>query len=166
MEKLLWSKDIFGSKLEITRGNDLIGNIQWNNMISPKARAIINGRYFILNRDIFLSKLEIYDSNDHALLGSIMVNVFNPKSDVVLNGKRFELEISNFWQSCWAWKFNGEEIITYTSNEFVLKEKGEINLFTTCNEEVEVLILLGLFVRNQFVILMLLMLFIVFIILL
>jgi len=156
MEKLKWTKDIFGSKLEIKQGNEQIGNIQWENMVSSKAQAMINGKLFTLNREFFLSKLEIYDANDHSLLGMVMVNMFNPRSNVVINGKRFELEIQNFWQSRWSWKFNGTEIITFTSNEFITKDKGEIELATLANDEIEILILLGLFVRNQFVLFMLL----------
>jgi hypothetical protein len=161
MEKLQWTKNVFGAKLEIRRRNELIGSIRWENMVSSKAQAMIAGRLFIMNREFFLSKLEIYDANDQSLLGMVMINIFNPRSDVVINGKRFELEIQNFWQSRWSWKFNGSEIITYTSNEFLSKDKGEIELFTTFNEEVEILILLGLFVRNQFVLFMLLLLLIV-----
>jgi hypothetical protein len=156
MEKLQWTKDILGSKLELRRGNEQIGKINWDNVFSSKAQAIINGKLFTLNREFFLSKLEIYDANDQSLLGTIMVNLFNPKSDIIINGKRFELEIQNFWQSRWSWKYNGTEIISFTSNEFITKDKGEIELFTSCNDEVEILILLGLFVRNQFVLFMLL----------
>ena len=166
MEKLHWIKNIFGSKLEILQGTETVGKIQWENMVSSRAQAIINGKLFVLNREFFLSKLEIYDANDQSLLGTVMVNVFNPRSDVVLNGKRFELEIQNFWQSRWSWKYNGVEIITFTSNEFITKDKGDIELHTTCNDEVDILILLGLFVRNQFVLFMLLLfLVVVFIIL-
>ncbi len=164
MEKLKWTKDIFGSKLELRQGNELIGKIQWENMVSAKAQAMINGKLFILNREFFLSKMEIYDANDQSLLGSVMVNLFNPRSDVVINGKRFELEIKNFYQSHWAWKYNGAEIIRFSSNEFITKDKGEIELLTSCNEEIEVLILLGLFVRNQFVLYMLLILLILLVI--
>jgi hypothetical protein len=96
MEKLKWTKDIFGSKLELMQGNELIGKIQWENMVSAKAQAMINGKLFTLNREFFLSKMEIYDANDQSLLAMVMVNVFNPRSDVVINGKRFELEIKNF----------------------------------------------------------------------
>ncbi len=156
MEKLVWSKDIFGSKLEIRQGADSIGKINWDNMLSSKAQAMINGKFFTLNREWFLSKLEIFDGNSQALLGQVMVNIFNPRSDVVINGKRFELEIKNFYQSRWSWKYKGEEIIIFTSNEFITKDKGTIELATTCNEEVEILILLGLFVRNQFILFMLL----------
>lgn len=160
MDKLHWTKDIFGSKLELREDGNLIGNIRWENMVSSRAQAMINGKLFVLNREFFLSKLEIYDANDQSLLGMVMINLFNPRSDVVINGKCFGLEIQNFWQSRWSWKFNGTEIITYTSNEFITKEKGEIELFTTLNDDTEILILLGLFVRNQFVLLMLLLLFI------
>ncbi|MFW6310437.1 MAG: hypothetical protein ACOC1D_04975 [Prolixibacteraceae bacterium] len=160
MEKLIWSKEVFGSKLEIKRKDELIGKIEWENMISSKAQAMIYGRLFTLNREFFMSKLEIYDANDQSLLGMVMINLFNPRSDVVINRKRFELEIQNFWQSRWSWKFNGNEIITYKSNGFITKEKGEIELFTTISEEVEVLILLGLFVRNQFILLMIVLLFV------
>lgn len=161
MEKLSWTKNIFGSKLEINRGTEQIGNIKWGNMVSSKAHAMINGKLFTLNREFFMSKLEIYDSNDNALLGSVLINIFNPKSNVVINGKRFELEIKNFWQSKWSWNFNGAELITFTTNEFILKEKGEIQLVTQCNEEIEILILMGLFVRNQFVLYMLFIIFLV-----
>lgn len=156
MEKLQWTKNIFGSKLEIKQGGEQIGKIQWENMVSSKAQAMINGKLFTLDREFFLSKLEIYDANDQSLLATVMVNMFSPRSDVVINGKRFELEIHNFWQSRWSWKFNGSEIITFTSNEFITKDKGDIELSTSCNEEVEILILLGLFVRNQFILFMLL----------
>lgn len=162
MEKLRWTKDIFGSKLELKQGNERIGKIQWENMVSSKAQALINGKLFTLSREFFLSKLEIYDSNDQSLLGTVMVNIFNPRSDVLLNGKRFELEIQNFWQSRWSWKYNGTEIITFTSNEFITKDKGEIELSTAVTEEVEILILLGLFVRNQFILFMLLILVVLF----
>ncbi len=161
MDKLQWTKEIFGSKLELKRGHEIIGNIQWENMLSSKAQAIINGKLFMLNREFFLSKLEIYDANDQSLLATVMVNLFNPKSDVVINGKRFELEINNFWQSQWSWKFNGGEIIRYCSNEFITKDKGEVEIYSPLNEETEILILLGLFVRNQFVLFMLLILLIV-----
>lgn len=161
MDKLQWSKDVFGSRLEIRRGLELIGKIQWENMLSSKAQAMINGKLFTLNREFFLSKLEIYDANDQSLLGMVMVNLFNPRSNVIINGKYFELEISNLWQSRWSWKFNGDIIISYTSNEFITKDKGDIELYTALNDEVEILILLGLFVRNQFVLFMLLILAIV-----
>jgi len=161
MEKLSWTKDIFGSKLEIRQGASKIGSISWDNMLSSQAQAMINGKLFTLNREFFLSKLEIYDSNSQSLLGTIMINFFNTRSDVLINGKRFELEIKNFWQSRWSWKFNGNDIISYTSHEFVTKDKGSIELATPINDEVEILILLGLFVRNQFILFMLLILLIV-----
>jgi hypothetical protein len=160
MEQLFWSKNLFGNKLSLSRGQDPIGHIVWDNFFSSRAHATINGRRFFLNREFMLSKIEIYDSSNQALLGSIMVNLFNPRSDVVINGKRFELEIKNFWQSRWSWKFNGAEIITYQSNELLSHDKGIIELFTTCNEEVEILLLIGLFVRNQFVLFMILLIII------
>lgn len=161
MEKLHWTKDVFGAKLELRQGFDQVGSIHWDNMISSRAQAIINGKLFLLNREFFLSKLEIFDANDQSLLGTVMVNIFNPRSDVVIDGKRFELEIQNFWQSRWSWKYNGTEIITFTSNEFITKDKGDIELHTACNDDVEILILLGLFVRNQFILFMLLILMLV-----
>jgi len=164
METLSWTKEIFGTKLEIYREDNKIGSITWDNMLGAQAQAIINGRLFALNREFFLSKLEIHDANSQALLASIMVNLFNPKSDIIFNGKRFELEIQNFWQSRWAWKFNGNEIITYTANEFITKDKGTIKLASPINEEVEILILLGLFVRNQFVLFMLLIIMVLFLV--
>ena len=166
MEKLQWTKDIFGSKLEIRQGNERIGKIHWENMISSKAQAMINGKLFTLNREFFLSKMEIYDANDRSLLGMVMVNLFSPRSDVVINGKRFELEIQNFWQSRWSWKYNGVEIVKFTSQEFITKDKGIIELTTACNEEIEILILLGLFVRNQFILFMLLLLLILLLVIL
>lgn len=156
MEKLKWSKDIFGSKLIISQGFEQVGNINWESMVGAKAQAMINGKLFTLNREFFLSKLEIYDGNSQTLLGMVMVNMFSPRSDVLINGKRFELEIKNFWQSKWSWKYKGEEIITFTSHEFITKDKGTIEMKTGCSEEVEVLILLGLFVRNQFILFILL----------
>lgn len=156
MEKLKWTKNIFGSKLVIRQGDAEIGKINWENMVSSKAQAVINGRLFTLNREFFLSKLEIFSANDQSLLGMVMINMFSPRTDVVINGKRFELEIQNFWQSRWSWKFNGEEIIVFTSNEFITKDKGDIELSSGFTEEIEILILLGLFVRNQFVLFMLL----------
>ena len=164
MERLSWTKDIFGSKLDILQGNEKIGNINWESMLSSKAQAIINGRLFALNREFFLSKLEIYDGNSQALLATIMMNFLNTRSDVIINGKRFVLEVKNFWQSRWSWKFDGNDIITYTSHEFITKDKGTIELATPITEEVEILILLGLFVRNQFILLILLALLIVLII--
>jgi len=166
MDKLQWTKEVFGPKLEIRHGEELIGSIRWENMVSSRAQAMINGKLFVLNREFFLSKLEIYDANDQSLLGMVMINLFNPRSDVVINGKRFELEIQNFWQSRWSWKFNGVEMITYTSNEFLSKDKGEVELYTAVNDEVEILILLGLFVRNQFILFMLLILIIIILIVL
>jgi len=129
MERYVWTKGIFKNQLEITHGSERIGSIVWERLIGAKAHALINGRRFFLNREFFLSKLEIYDANTDALLGSIMINLFNPKSDIIINGKRFELEIKNFWQSRWSWKFNGDELITYQSHEFLSKEKGTIEVF-------------------------------------
>lgn len=166
MYKLEWNKNIFGANLEITRAGEPVGSIRWQNMISGKARAEFRGKTFFITRDIITSRLEIFDSKDNALLGRLSVNPFNPRSDLVVNGKRFELDIKNFWQSRWAWKFNGVEIVTFTSNEFIIRDKGEIELFSACNEEVEILILLGLVIRNQFILIILLLVLIVILIIL
>ncbi len=166
MEKLVWSKRISGSKLEIRHTGEVIGSISWDSLLSSRAQAMINGKLFILNREFFLSKLEIYDANDRSLLGTVMINLFNPRNDVVINGKRFELEVQNFWQSRWAWKFSNTEIISYNSDEFLFKNRGEIELSTKVCDEVEILILLGLFVRNQFILLLLIVLIIIVLILL
>ena len=119
MERYFWSKGILKNQLEITRGSEQIGSIVWESLVGSKAHGMINGHRFILDRQFFLSKLEIYDANNQSLLGTIMINLFNPKSDIIINGKRFELEVKNFWQSRWSWKFNGDELITYQSNEFL-----------------------------------------------
>ena len=156
MEQLFWSKKLFGNKLILTRGQETIGSIVWDNFFSSRAHATINGRRFLLNREFFLSRLEIYDTNNQSLLGSIMINIFNPRSDVIINGKRFELEIKNFWQSRWSWKFNGSELITYQSNEMLSHDKGQIEIFSSHNEEIEILLLMGLFVRNQSLLFMIL----------
>ena len=158
MEIYFWSKGILKNQLEIFHGSERIGSIVWESLIGSKAHGMINGRRFILSREFFLSKLEIYDANNQALLGTIMINLFNPKSDIIINGKRFELEVKNFWQSRWSWKFNGDELITYQSHEFLSKDKGTIEVFTASTEEIEILLLLGLFVRNQFILFMLLIL--------
>ncbi len=164
MEKLFWTKGIFKNQLQITRNNEIIGSIEWKNMFSSEALATLKGRRFILNRDFFLSKLEIADANNQAPLVQIMINLFNPKSDLIINGKRFELEIKNFWQSRWAWKFNGQEVIIFQSNELLSKDKGQIEIYSGDTEELEVLVLLGLFVRNQLILFMLLILFIILVI--
>ena len=161
MERYEWSKGILKNNLEIKLGAEQIGSVVWESLVGSKAQGIIKGRRFLLNREFFLSKLEIYDANNHALLGTIMINLFNPRSEIIINGKRFELEVKNFWQSRWSWKFNGDELSTYQSNEFLTKDKGTIEVFTACTEEIEILLLLGLFVRNQFVLFML-MIFILF----
>lgn len=156
MEKLEWNKNILGITLEITRGAESLGSIRWNNLFSNKAKAGFRGKTFYLNRDLLSSRLEI--SDEKVLLGRLNLSLFNPASDVVINGKRFELEMKNFWQSRWAWKFNGTEIISFTSNEFLLKDKGTIELFSACNEEVEILILLGLVMRTQYILVVMLLL--------
>ena len=158
MERYFWSKGILKNQLEIMHGSERIGSIVWESLIGSKAHGMIKGLRFVLNREFFLSKLEIYDANNQALLGSVMINLFNPKSDIIINGKRFELEIRNFWQSRWSWKFNGDELITYQSNEFLTKDKGTIEVYTGNTEEIEILLLLGLFVRNQFILFMLMIL--------
>lgn len=155
MERYEWSKGIFGKHLQIMHRNEQIGWVVWESLVGAKAHGSIKGRRFTLNREFFLSKLEIYDANNQALLGTIMISLFNPKSDIIINGKRFELEIKNFWQSRWSWKFNGDELITYQSHEFLTKDKGTIEIFTANTEEIEILLLLGLFVRNQFILFML-----------
>lgn len=164
MERYYWSKPVLGRHLEITRGNEPIGSVVWESSIGSKAYGTIDGHRFMLNRDFFISKLEIYDTNNGALLGTIMINLFNPRSEIIVNGKRFELEIKNFWQSRWSWKFNGDELISYQSNEFLSKDKGMIEVYTGNTEEIEILLLLGLFVRNQLILFMLIILLLVIIV--
>ena len=162
MERYEWSKGILKNNLEIRQGNEQIGSVVWESLIGSKAQGIIRNHSFILTREFFLSKLQIYDDNTGALLGTIMINLFNPRSEIVINGKQFELEVKNFWQSRWSWKFNGDELITYQSNEFLVKDRGVIEVYTAFTDEIAILFLLGLFVRNQFVLFML-MIFILFI---
>lgn len=156
MDRLIWSKGLLKNRLTIARGTERVGIIDWNSLLSNEALATLRGRRFLLSRDFFLSKLEIYDANNQALLATIMINLLDPKGDLILNGKRFELEIKNFWQSRWAWKFNGQEIIVFTSHELLTKDRGSIDVLVPDSDETEVLILLGLFVRNQLVLFMLL----------
>ena len=165
MDRLIWTKGLLKNKLTITRNSEQIGVIDWSSFFSSDALATINGRRFLLSRDFFLSKLEISDATNQASLAILMINLFNPKSDLVLNGKRFELEIKNFWQSRWAWKFNGQEIIIFQSHEFLTKDRGSIEIYSSDAEELEVLILLGLFVRNQLVLFMLFIFLVVLIVL-
>jgi hypothetical protein len=155
MERYFWSKGVLKNNLEIVHGSELIGSIVWESLVGSKAHGMLNNRQFILNREFFLSKLEIYDANTEALLGTIMVSLFNPRSEIVINGKRFELEVKNFWQSRWSWKFNGDELMTYQSHEFLSKDRGTIEVYTANTEEIEILLLLGLFIRNQFILFML-----------
>lgn len=155
MDRLLWSKGLLKSTLTVTRNAEQIGAIRWNGLLSSDAIATLKGRRFVLRREFFLSKLELYDTTNQSLMASMMINLFNPRTDLILNGKRFELEIKNFWQSRWAWKFNGQEIIVFTSHEFLTKDSGSIDIFSSDSEELEILILLGLFVRNQLVLFML-----------
>jgi hypothetical protein len=164
MERYYWSKGVLKNNLEIVHGTERIGSIVWESLIGSKAHGMLNNRRFILNREFFLSKLEIYDANTEALLGTIMVNLFNPRSEIVINGKRFELEVKNFWQSRWSWKFNGDELITYQSDEFLSKDRGTIEVFIANTEETEILLLLGLFIRNQFILFMLMLLILLLII--
>ena len=166
MERYFWSKGILKNNLEILHGSERIGFIVWESLVGSKAHGMINDHRFILNREFFLSKLEIYDANNQALLGTIMINLFNPKSEIIINGKRFELEVKNFWQSRWSWKFNGDELITYQSQEFLSKDKGTVEVFTACTDEIEILLLLGLFVRNQFILFMLMILILLLIVIL
>ena len=158
MERYFWSKGILKNQLEIFHGSERMGSIVWESLLGSKAHGLINDRRFILNREFFLSKLEIYDASNQFLLGTIMINLFNPRSEIIINGKRFELEVKNFWQSRWSWKFNGDELITYQSQEFLSKDKGTIEVYTASTEEIEILLLLGLFVRNQFMLFMLMVL--------
>jgi hypothetical protein len=166
MERLEWNKNIFGANLEITRGDEIVGSVQWQNMFSNKARAEFRGKTFFINRDLLFSRLEVFDGKAQALIGRLSLNPFHPRSDIIVNGKRFELEMKNFWQSRWVWKFNGDEIVTFTSNEFIIRDKGVIELYSACNEEVEILILLGLVLRNQFILVILLLLLILVLVLL
>jgi len=166
MERYIWSKGILKNHLEIIHGSEQIGSVVWESTFSSRAHGMVNGHRFLLCREFFLSKLEIYDANNQALLGTVLINLFSPKSDIIINGKRFELEIKNFWQSRWSWKFNGNELITYQSNEFLSKDKGTIEVCTGCTEEIEILLLLGLFVRNQLVLFMLMILVLLIIVIL
>ncbi len=158
MARLEWNKNIFGANLEITRGDEIVGSVQWQSMFSNKARAEFRGKTFFISRDLLLFRLEVFDGKTQSLIGRLSVNLFHPRSDIIVNGKRFELEMKNFWLSRWVWKFNGDEIITFTSNESIISEKGAIELFSACNEEVEILILLGLVLRSQFILIILLLL--------
>jgi hypothetical protein len=85
MERYVWSKGIFKNQLEILHGSEQIGSIVWESLIGSKAHGLIKGRRFILNREFFLSKLEIYDGKSNELLGTIMVNLFNPRSEIIIN---------------------------------------------------------------------------------
>lgn len=161
MEKLGWYKEILGTRLFIVRGDETIGLFQWKNLFSGKATAEFRGKTFLITSDIIASRLEISDGKDQALLAKLSVNPFNPRSEIIVNGKRFELEMKNFWQSGWSWNFNGTPIISFTSNEFITRDKGDIELFTTCNDEVEILILMGLALRNQFVLIILFLLLLI-----
>ena len=85
MERYEWSKGILKNNLQIMHGSEQIGSVIWESLIGAKAHGMIKGRRFLLNREFFLSKLEIYDANNQALLGTIMINLFNPKSDIIIN---------------------------------------------------------------------------------
>ncbi len=166
MSKLRWTKNITGSRLDIWKDDELAGTIRWEGLLNKSARAILFGKSFILRRELIFSKVEIYDSDGQSLLGTITINPFTTRQDIVINGKRFELEIHNLWQSRWSWKFNGAEIISFSANPAITKDSGSIDMCTTCNNEVDILILLGLVVRNQFITFLLILILIILLIIL
>jgi hypothetical protein len=105
----------------------------------------------LVQRDFFSTKLEIFDEGSQILLGSGSLSLFNLKGEIVINGKRFELDVRNVWQSGWSWKFNGAELMNFRCNDLLSKSLGTIDVYTANTEEVEMLLLLGLLVRNQFI---------------
>jgi hypothetical protein len=79
MERLEWNKNIFGANLEITRGDEIVGSVQWQNMFSNKARAEFRGKTFFISRDIMLSRLEVFDGKTQALLAAFSKSFSSPK---------------------------------------------------------------------------------------
>ena len=152
MEKLCWSRDRFkGNKLIITDRGETVGAIERGKLFYSEATAVLNGRRFFLKRDFLLFKFEIYDANNQTLLGTVILGPLNSRSELLLNGKRFVLEINNFQQTNWCWRFDGQRIITYKAPGLLSKARGEAELFIPETEELEILLLLGMFIRNQFI---------------
>ena len=149
-KKLFWTKNMLDKEMSITNEQSEIGKINWSNFLSSEAVATFQGHGFILNRNFFLLKSDVLDINTRAVLGSIVMSIFNPRNTVVINRKCFILEINNLWQSRWTWKFNDREIIVFQTHDFLMKNKGTIEVSASDCEELEILILLGLMVRNQF----------------
>ncbi|MCL1821317.1 MAG: hypothetical protein FWG22_00670 [Prolixibacteraceae bacterium] len=162
MENFTWSKDLVSPDYTINSGNEKMGFIRSEGLFGNRALAEFDGKSFLIRRDFFVSNLEIFDGKHEARLASLSSNFFTLRGELIINGKRFEIEAKNGLQSGWMWKFDGEEIITYNSDAKLSRQRGTIEVATVCNEEIEILILMGLYLHNH-VLTMILLIFILFI---
>jgi hypothetical protein len=139
---LTWTKGVFSNLYKIYAGGDSIGDLK-ESSFSQSAKGSIRGReYLFRTHGFFNQSTEIIDSLNHKIVGKIQYNSWRSKATITLNGKTINWKYDNVWNTQWSLSDSDGTVMRFNSST----TKGQID----AGPDDELLVLTGLFVKNYY----------------
>jgi hypothetical protein len=139
---LTWKKGIFKRAHEFYDGDKLVGTMKdrtWSQIVD----ASMNGKnYCFVTKGFFKRETSIVNPENDQVYGIITYKTWRRKATISYSNKEVFWEYENFWNTKWSiYDTNGTKVHYFGRNA-----SGEIE----CNEQNDVLILAGMFIRNYY----------------
>ena len=151
--KFIWKKELFSESYKIFNIEKQIGTLI-NKTFSQTSHGEINGeKYSFKTIGLFNHYTQIIDIQNKIIIGEIKYSNWKNKATINVNGEKYEFKYDNIWNTKWS-IYNCDGIqITFNSSTAT----GQI-IAATDNP---LLILIGLFISNYFILMSLVVVLIV-----
>ena len=151
-----WKTRLFSKTWNIYRNNRQVGFIK-KSFWSQKSIAEINGRQYLFQESGFFNrKTNIIDIAENKIIGTIKYGSWGNKATVEMNGEISNWRYTNTWNTKWAIHDSKGLSILYKGSSF--SENGQIET----NGDVDVKLLMGLYIYSYFLRMLLAVLIILF----
>ena len=110
---LTWKKGLFSSLYQVYSNGALIGNIE-DIAFSKSVRGSFNGKDYIFKSQGFLKQnVEIIDSTENKVIGTIEYNNWMTKAEMSINSKKINWKYDNFQSTQWSLFDSEGKILTF-----------------------------------------------------
>ncbi len=141
--RLTWKKGVFSNLYKIYDNGNLIGNLK-DSSFSQSAKGSIRGRgYFFRTHGFFNPVTDIVDSTTNKTVGKIQYNSWRSKATITLNGETINWKYDNVWNTQWSLSDSDGTAMKFNSST----TRGQIDV----RLDNDLLVLTGLFVKNYYI---------------
>jgi hypothetical protein len=135
-----WKSKFFRSQIEIFKYDEPAGELTTNGW-RRTSNGTLNGKKTGFDiRGLFGKEFIILNPDDKSEIGQIVFNTWRTKATININGRSYNWQYDNFWNTNWSITNEKGNLVQYSSSF----RRGEILTYI----DDEVLILTGLYIRD------------------